>query len=188
MPRLPGPSPFINPEYKYQRNSRQYRSLEILRMPLSCTHPLGGIPEAWIFNSNNQRQSIIPLSADIFNHEIRIDLLYRAVKYEQNKQLGFTWHIVKNRGEIPGSGKKKRPQKKTGKARMSDGKAPQFLGGGHAHGRRPRDMTTNISSNVYEHGFKIALSARFMEGDLLIWEDYVLPSLMKPLHMLSIIL
>merc|ERR1711971_875879 len=135
----------------------------------------------WIFNSNNIKMRLCEnMSADLLNQDVRIDLLWKAVRYEQHKQCHWTWHIVKHRGEIHGTGKKLRQQKGTGRARMSDGKAPQFKNGGQAHGRRPRSKETHLKKTMYVKAIKVALTARYKEGDLLMWEDFVLPRLSMP--------
>ena len=180
MPRMEGPSPFVNRRYKRKRD---YYSISGATLPLSSIKPLGGIPQTWIYNSNNEKLSIHNLSCDIFNQETRLDVLYECIRYERLKEVGFTWHIVRNRGEIRGSGRKLRPQKGTGQARMSDMKAPQCRGGGKAHGRRPKDNAIKIDQPKYDLGFKIALSSRFKEGDLHIWDKFVLPRLEKPKEM-----
>eukprot|EP01083_Nonionella_stella_P021464 59503_1 len=179
IPRVPGPSPFINHDYKRQSVAK-YQSIETLQLPISSVQPLGGQPEIWVHSSNATKRSIYKLSSDMFNQDVRIDILWRCVRYEYHKKRHWTWHIVKHRGEVRGTGKKLRKQKGTGKARMSDMKAPQCKGGGQAHGRRPRSVETNLKQHIYRKGIKIALSARYQEGDLYVFEDFVLPRLQKP--------
>lgn len=179
IPRMPGPSPFVNHDYK-RANIKRYQSIQNISLPISSIAPIGGHPEIWIHSSNGTKKSIYKLSPDLFNQDIRIDLLWRCVRYERHKQKHWTWHIHKHRGEIRGSGAKKRPQKGTGKARHSDFKAPQCRKGGAAHGRRPKSMETHLKRTHYQKGIKIALTARYQEGDLYVWDDFVLPRLEKP--------
>ena len=120
LPRMPGPSPFVNQDYK-KRSVATYQSIERLQLPISSTKPLGGLPEIWVHSSNASKKSIYKLSPDLFNQDVRIDLLWKCVRYEHHKDCHWTWHIVKHRGEIHGSGRKQRQQKGTGRARMSDG-------------------------------------------------------------------
>jgi len=179
LPRMPGPSPFINQDYK-RLSVAKYHGLETLELPVSSVMPLGGIPEIWVHSSNATKRSIYQLSPDLFNQDVRIDLLWRCVRYERHKNVHWTWYIARHRGEIWGSGKKLRQQKGTGRARMSDGKAPQFRGGGKAHGRRPKSMESYLKKYSYHKGIKIALTARYQEGDLFLWDDFVLPRLERP--------
>eukprot|EP01083_Nonionella_stella_P213766 770697_1 len=185
IPRVSGPSPFVNHDYK-KESIRKYPSIETLKLPISSVKPLGGEPEIWIHNSNASKRSIYKLSPDMFNQDVRIDLLWRCVHFERTKKKHWTWWIVKHRGEIHGSGKKLRPQKGSGRARMSNMKAPQCLNGGKAHARRPKSVETNLKMNTYKKGIKIALTARYQEGDLYIWEDFVLPRLDKPEYLKNI--
>jgi len=92
------------------------------------------------------------------------------------RKKGWTWHIVKHRGEVRGSGRKLRPQKKTGRARISDGKAPQCRGGGAGHGIRPMDHSIKLNVETRELGYKIALTARYQEGKLLSSPSPLFPS------------
>eukprot|EP00485_Elphidium_margaritaceum_P000228 CAMPEP_0202695090 /NCGR_PEP_ID=MMETSP1385-20130828/8771_1 /ASSEMBLY_ACC=CAM_ASM_000861 /TAXON_ID=933848 /ORGANISM="Elphidium margaritaceum" /LENGTH=545 /DNA_ID=CAMNT_0049351053 /DNA_START=24 /DNA_END=1661 /DNA_ORIENTATION=+ len=185
IPRVPGPSPFVNHDYKRPSVAR-YPSIQHIELPVSSMQPLGGNPEIWIHNSNATKKAIYKLSPDIFNQDVRVDLLWRCVRYEQHKKKHFTWHLVKHRGEIKGSGKKKRPQKGTGKSRQSDFKAPHCIRGGKAHGRRPRSVETQLKKMIYWKGIKVALTARYQEGDLYLWEDFVLPRLQKPDYLRNI--
>ncbi|ETO10867.1 ribosomal protein L4/L1e [Reticulomyxa filosa] len=63
---------------------------------------------------------------------------------------------------------------------MCDGRAPQFTKGGKAHAKRPKDWSTQLPRKIYQLGLKIALTARYREGDFFIWEDLRLPRLRVP--------
>jgi len=192
-PVLPGPNPYINPLYK-RPNLRpdghdrgkinlpkgvRYKSIMDLELPLSSLDPPGGHPESWIWNHKLQKVGITKLSPDMFNQSLRKDVLHRIVVYERNKGRGFSGVRVKNRAEVRGSTRKVRPQKGTGFARMSDKYAPHIRGGGKAHGRRPKDFSIGCIPKVRDMSLKVALSARWRQGDLIIWDNYKFPSSSK---------
>lgn len=168
-PVLPGPNPYTNPLF---RRRVRYPSIMDIKLPLSSVEPPGGHPETWIWNKKLNKVGIQRLSPDLFNQPLRKDILHRIHVYERNKGRGFSHVRVKNRAEVRGSGRKVRPQKGTGFARMSDRLAPHVRGGGKAHGRRPRDFSIACIPRVRKLALKVALSARFREGDLIIWDNY----------------
>lgn len=75
------------------------------------------------------------------------------------------------------SGKKIRPQKGTGKARLGDRGSPMLRGGGVAFGPKPRNFKTQLPRKVKEMGLRVALSARVRERKL-----HVCPTLEWPNH------
>jgi len=74
---------------------------------------------------------------------------------------------AKTKGEVSRSGRKPWRQKGTGRARAGDAASPIWVGGGVAHGPKPRDYTKNIPKAVRKLAFRKALSARILGGDVL---------------------
>ncbi|KAF2180898.1 ribosomal protein L4 [Zopfia rhizophila CBS 207.26] len=100
----------------------------------------------------------------------RRDILHRAVIYEGDKtRLGTA--STKWRDDIHGSGRKMRPQKGTGRARLGDKKSPMLRGGGIAFGPKPRDFSTKLQRKVYDLAWRTALSYRFRKGELVIVDN-----------------
>jgi large subunit ribosomal protein L4 len=75
---------------------------------------------------------------------------------------------TKTRGEVAGSGKKLWRQKGTGRARVGDGNAPHWRGGGVAWGPRPRDYSKKLNKKEGRLAFRSALTARINDGDVLV--------------------
>ncbi|KAF8140313.1 ribosomal protein L4, partial [Boletus edulis] len=73
---------------------------------------------------------------------------------------------TKTRAEVRGSGRKIRPQKGTGRARLGDGQSPMLRGGGVAFGPKPRDFSTKLNRKVIEMGMRVALSVKLKEQRL----------------------
>jgi large subunit ribosomal protein L4 len=86
-------------------------------------------------------------------------------------------HATKTRGMVSGGGRKPYRQKGTGRARQGSIRAPQFTGGGVAHGPQPRDYTQRVPKKMKLAALRGALSDRaasdrifvvtnFVEGDV----------------------
>ena len=98
---------------------------------------------------------------------LRRDILHRAVVYEGNATRQGT-ASTKWRGDVHGSGRKIRPQKGTGKARLGDKKSPMLRGGGVAFGPHPRDFSTDLPKKIYDLAWRTALSYRYRRGELIL--------------------
>ncbi|MDE0826856.1 MAG: 50S ribosomal protein L4 [Akkermansiaceae bacterium] len=77
----------------------------------------------------------------------------------------------KTRGEVAGNNKKMFRQKGTGNARHGTKKAPIFVGGGVAHGPRPRDYTKTVPKKVRKLALKRVLGELISEEAI-----YIVPS------------
>lgn len=69
---------------------------------------------------------------------------------------------------MSGSNKKMRPQKKSGRARQGDKRAPHLWKGGKAHGAKPMDYTYPLNEKVRLLALKTLLSARLYEEKLIL--------------------
>ncbi|KAL1619815.1 54S ribosomal protein yml6, mitochondrial [Diplodia seriata] len=101
---------------------------------------------------------------------LRRDILHRAVVHEGDATRQGT-ASTKWRGDVHGSGRKIRPQKGMGAARLGDKKSPMLRGGGVAHGPHPRDFATGLPRKVYDLAWRTALSYRYRRGELLVVDD-----------------
>lgn len=105
----------------------------------------------------------VPLSQDVFGHNLRRDILHACVVYHLDGLRQGT-ASTKTRAEVSGSGRKIRRQKGTGRARLGDIRSPTIRGGGTAFGPKPRDFKTLLPRKVREMGMRIALSAKLRDG------------------------
>ena len=115
------------------------------------------------------------LPDEIFDAKVNIPLIHQVVVAQQAAARQGT-HATKTRGEVRGGGKKPYRQKGTGRARQGSTRAPQFTGGGVAHGPVPRDYTQKVPKKMKAAALRGALSDRaaservyvvsaFVEGD-----------------------
>jgi len=91
--------------------------------------------KADLFNIEGKKTGTIDLPKTIFEAKINEKLLAQAIRVAQSN-LRSAHAKAKHRGEVAGTTKKMYAQKGTGNARHSTAKAPQFVGGGSAHGPR----------------------------------------------------
>ncbi|MFO1183871.1 MAG: 50S ribosomal protein L4 [Bauldia sp.] len=114
----------------------------------------------------------LTLSDAIFGLEPRGDILQRVVRWQLAKRQAGT-HKSKTRGEIALTTAKMYKQKGTGGARHGAKSAPQFRGGGKAHGPVPRSHAHDLNKRVRALGLKHALSAKAKSSDLIVIADAV---------------
>ena len=100
---------------------------------------------------------------DVFNVKVKKHVLWEVVRWQLASRRQGT-HSTKTRGEVAYSGRKILPQKGTGHARHGDRGAPILVGGGVAHGPKPRDYWYPLPKKVRKLGLKMALSARAKEN------------------------
>lgn len=78
---------------------------------------------------------------------------------------------TKTKGEVAGSGAKPWRQKGTGRARAGSTRSPIWVGGGVAHGPRPRDFGKKVNKNTRRLALRRALSERLRAGDVVVLEE-----------------
>lgn len=109
----------------------------------------------------------VELRDDIFALEPRTDILQRMVRYQQLKRMAGTHHC-KDRSLINVTGKKFGNQKGSGGARHSDKGAPQYRGGGKAHGPSPRSHAIELPKKFRALALRHALSAKAKAGEIVV--------------------
>lgn len=117
--------------------------------------------------------------ANHLNVPLRRDILHRAVIFEGDATRQGT-ASTKWRDDVHGSGRKIRPQKGTGRARLGDKKSPMLRGGGVAFGPHPRDFSTKLPKKMYDLAWRTALSYRYRKGELILVEDGVEIEMSEP--------
>ena len=115
----------------------------------------------------------VTLADEIFGLEPREDILQRVVRWQLAKRQQGT-HQTKGRADIARTGAKMYRQKGTGRARHSSARAPQFRGGGKAHGPVTRSHAIDLPKKVRALGLKHALSAKAQASALIVIDDLML--------------
>jgi large subunit ribosomal protein L4 len=114
----------------------------------------------------------VSVSDAIFGLDPREDIIARMIRYQlAKKQQGS--HQTKTRAEISRTGKKMYKQKGTGRARHHSARAPQFRGGGRAHGPVVRSHAHDLPKKIRALALRHALSAKFKAEELIIVDNLV---------------
>ncbi len=131
------------------------------------------MPKATVYNLNHENVGEIDLSDVVFGAEVNEGLLYDVVRAQlASKRQGTS--AVKIRAIVAGSIKKIYRQKGTGNARHGGKRAPVFVGGGQAHGPKPKDWSYKPPKKMRLGALRSALSLKVQEGTLKIVDAFEL--------------
>jgi len=123
-----------------------------------------------VMNMNGQKVSDVELPDEIFGipkDDINKGLMHQAyVRQMANARLGT--HKTKTRGEVALTTAKMYRQKGTGRARHGAHSAPQFVGGGQAHGPQPHKYTKHMPKQMRRAAIRNALSTLVVDQQLVI--------------------
>ena len=112
----------------------------------------------------------VTLADEIFGLEPREDILQRMVRWQLAKRQQGT-HETLGRAEIARTGAKLYRQKGTGRARHGSARAPQFRGGGKAHGPTTRSHSHDLPKKFRALALKHALSAKAKSGGIIVVDE-----------------
>ncbi len=123
-----------------------------------------------IKNIAGEKVGEIELRDDIFAIEPNKPIMHQAlVRQLANARQGT--HSSKTRGEVKGTTAKWYRQKGTGRARHGSRKAPIFVGGGIAHGPKPRKYTKKMPKKMRRLALRSALSVKASANQIVILDD-----------------
>lgn len=128
------------------------------------------MPKANVYNLTGQSTGQMDLPDTIFGLKPRPHHLWRSVTaHLSNQRLGTV--KTKSRGEVSGGGKKPFKQKGTGNARQGSIRAVQFVGGGVAHGPKPRDYSLELPKKMRQQALSESLSDKAQQGKVVVIEN-----------------
>ena len=107
------------------------------------------------------------LPAEIFEATVSVPLMHQVVVAGLAGLRAGT-HSTKTRGNVAGGGRKPWRQKGTGRSRQGSIRAPQWTGGGVAHGPTPRDHAIRINKKMRRGALRSALTDALRSGKLAI--------------------
>ena len=129
------------------------------------------MPKVTVYNLDHKSVGELDLSDDIFGAKVNEDLFYEVLKAQlASRRQGSA--NTKNRAVVAGTTHKLYRQKGTGGARHGNKKAPSFVGGGQAHGPKPRSFAYRPPRKMRLGALRSALSMKLQEGRLLIVDDF----------------
>jgi large subunit ribosomal protein L4 len=129
--------------------------------------------EVTVINTGGQEIKKITLPEYIFGIEPNVALMHQAfLRQMANARQGT--HSTKTRGEVNRSTAKIYRQKGTGRARHGSRGAPIFVGGGIAHGPKPRKYTQDMPRKMRQKAIRCALSALLRDNQLVFVDQLTL--------------
>jgi large subunit ribosomal protein L4 len=123
-----------------------------------------------VLDKTGSAVSEIDLPEEVFMAEVNVGLMHQAfLRQMANRRRGT--HKTKTRYEIRASKSKIYRQKGTGRARHGSRNAPIFVGGGIAHGPRPRKYTQAMPKKMRRQAIRSCLSALVRDEQLILVDD-----------------
>ncbi|SBT32173.1 mitochondrial ribosomal protein L4 precursor, putative [Plasmodium ovale wallikeri] len=127
-------------------------------------------------DENDDNMKYVTVPNDIFGLPIRSDILHKCYYFYRTALAGYTERMQLYKWEWPGSTKKYRSQKKSGKARMNWRKTCGRYLGVKNHPLRPFDQRTKINRKLLWKGMKILLSAKFAQDQIKVVDNFLIKS------------
>jgi large subunit ribosomal protein L4 len=127
--------------------------------------------KAPLFTSEGKPGGDVKLDEEIFGIEPNLDVLHQVITAQlAGRRRGTA--STKTRAEARGGGRKPWRQKGLGRARQGSIRAPHWVGGGVAHGPKPRDYSQRTPKKMKRLALRSALSARAAEEAVKVVEDF----------------
>lgn len=126
--------------------------------------------KAPLYKSDGKQSGDIELDGDVFGIEPNMDVLHQVVTAQLAAARAGTAN-TKTRSEVRGGGRKPWRQKGLGRARHGSIRSPQWVGGGVAHGPKPRDYSQRTPKKMKRLALLSALSARAQEEAVMVVDD-----------------
>ena len=116
-----------------------------------------------VYDQNNQEAGEVTLAPEVFEVEVRPEILNLVVRAYRAAQRAGT-HAAKTRAFVSGGGQKPFKQKGTGNARQGSNRSPIMRGGAIIFGPQPRDYSFKVNKKVRALALRMALSSRVADG------------------------
>ena len=126
---------------------------------------------AELYSADGAVKGSIDLNPDIFGIEPNQAVMHQVVTAQLAAARAGT-HSTKTRSEVRGGGRKPWRQKGLGRARHGSIRSPQWVGGGVAHGPKPRDYSQRTPKKMKRLALRSALSARAADGQVKVVETF----------------
>ena len=123
--------------------------------------------KAPLYAADGSLKGDIGLDADIFGIEPNMAVLHQVITAQLAAKRAGT-ASTKTRAEVRGGGAKPWRQKGLGRARHGSIRSPLWVGGGVAHGPKPRDYSQRTPKKMKRLALRSALSARASEAAVLV--------------------
>ena len=123
-----------------------------------------------VLNMAGEEVSSVDLPVPVFEARVNRALMHQAlVRQMANARQGT--HSTKGRSEVNRTTAKAYRQKGTGNARHGSRRAPIFVGGGVAHGPKPRKYDKQMPRKMRRAALRSALSVKAGSGDIVVLDE-----------------
>jgi large subunit ribosomal protein L4 len=123
-----------------------------------------------VFNMAGEEVGNVDLPESIFEARVNRGLMHQAlVRQLANARQGT--HKTKGRSEVNRTTAKMYRQKGTGNARHGSRRAPIFVGGGVAHGPKPRSYEKGMPRKMRRAALRSALTVKAGNGDIVVLDS-----------------
>lgn len=126
------------------------------------------MPSLTVYDLSKKKMGSVDLNDAIFAAEVKPHLVNDAVRTQIARRYEWKTANSLTRTEVKASGIKVYKQKGTGQARHGDIKAPIFVGGGKAHGPKPRMVIKKINKKVMKQALISVLTLNQKEDRLFV--------------------
>jgi len=110
------------------------------------------------------------LDPAVFDVQVNLPVMHQVVVAGQAAARAGT-HSTKTRAEVRGGGRKPWRQKGTGRARHGSIRSPLWVGGGVAHGPKPRSYAKRVNKKEKRLALRSALTERARDGRIRVLES-----------------
>jgi large subunit ribosomal protein L4 len=129
------------------------------------------MPEVTVKTQTGSEAGTIELDEATFGIEPNGPVLHQVVTAQLAARRAGT-HSTKTRAEVRGGGAKPWKQKGTGRARAGSSRSPIWVGGGIAHGPKPRSYAQRTNKKMIRLALRSALSDRAAEGRVVVVDEW----------------
>ena len=124
-----------------------------------------------LYTADGSKKGTVELKPDIFGIEPNTAVMHQVVTAQLAAARAGT-HSTKTRSEVRGGGRKPWRQKGLGRARHGSIRSPQWVGGGVAHGPKPRDYSQRTPKKMKRLALRSALSVRAADDKIKVVESF----------------
>jgi large subunit ribosomal protein L4 len=110
------------------------------------------------------------LDPAVFDVQVNVPVMHQVVVAGMATRRAGT-HSTKTRAEVSGGGRKPWRQKGTGRARHGSNRSPIWIGGGVAHGPRPREHDLRVPKKMKRLALRSALTDRARQERIKVLDD-----------------
>ncbi len=129
------------------------------------------MPTIDVKNPAGAKAGTVTLDEATFGIEPNVPVMHQVVTAQLAARRSGT-QSTKTRAEVRGGGAKPWKQKGTGRARAGSSRGPIWIGGGVAHGPKPRSYAQRTPKKMIRLALRSALSDRASEDQVIVIDEW----------------